>query len=81
MGYGSSPLARGLLVCEELLDLGVGIIPARAGFTGRFITTEDTEWDHPRSRGVYRGDPSGVRGPTGSSPLARGLLKLSLIHI
>ena len=29
--------------------------------------------DHPRSRGVYRKPPSGVRAESGSSPLARGL--------
>ena len=29
--------------------------------------------DHPRSRGVYPGSPSGIVPPSGSSPLARGL--------
>ena len=33
--WGSSPLARGLLVCFASNDLRHGIIPARAGFTGR----------------------------------------------
>ena len=51
--WGSSPLARGLLL--DVLDQWeeLGIIPARAGFT-----PPPTGWawfsrDHPRSRGVY----------------------------
>ena len=32
-GVGSSPLARGLLAHEIVLDEHVGIIPACAGFT------------------------------------------------
>ena len=70
---GSSPLARGLLAdASQSLEL-VGIIPARAGFTACSSGARRTEWDHPRSRGVY---PSGCRLPAhagGSSPLARGL--------
>ena len=31
----------------------MGIIPARAGFTGRVPLICLTQWDHPRSRGVY----------------------------
>ena len=70
---GSSPLARGLL-CEELAaEQGVGIIPARAGFT----TGPTPSWwahpDHPRLRGVYGRAVGGAYAPQGSSPLARGL--------
>ena len=32
---GSSPLARGLLLADTVLQVGLGIIPARAGFTPR----------------------------------------------
>ena len=34
------------------------------------------KWDHPRSRGVYSAPQGFLRGATGSSPLARGLLAL-----
>ena len=72
---GSSPLARGLRRHEERRRHRLGIIPARAGFTGRPGSGPPCSWDHPRSRGVY---PSGWRpqgGRPGSSPLARGLLQ------
>ena len=50
------------------------IIPARAGFTNSTEKVDKNFKDHPRSRGVYRGDDA-LRAPAeGSSPLARGLL-------
>ena len=70
---GSSPLARGLQQRGASAGQPSRIIPARAGFTSWGTYPSATTWDHPRSRGVYWGDPKGVRGPTGSSPLARGL--------
>ena len=71
--WGSSPLARGLL--NRLLHGGdyVGIIPARAGFTGPVGGVRVHLGDHPRSRGVYTGWSCGWHAPRGSSPLARGL--------
>ena len=70
---GSSPLARGLRDDAGLGDAPVGIIPARAGFTGAPPPRTLRRTDHPRSRGVY----AGVHAPggrfEGSSPLARGL--------
>ena len=70
---GSSPLARGLPGNATIKGSAVGIIPARAGFTGHRSPHSSAPPDHPRSRGVYRMIAS--RGPvaTGSSPLARGL--------
>ena len=59
---GSSPLARGLLQVRAVPGLGVGIIPARAGFTGRLVPGRSGSRDHPRSRGVY---------PSGDGPLRR----------
>ena len=50
---GSSPLARGLLSTDLLDRKTVGIIPARAGFTGRSRRSRASAPDHPRSRGVY----------------------------
>ena len=50
---GSSPLARGLPY-REIFERGIlGIIPARAGFTGRRPALAPLAGDHPRSRGVY----------------------------
>ena len=71
---GSSPLARGLPIhMARATPLG-RIIPARAGFTRRTRSGRSRSWDHPRSRGVYRGGSLlGFLSP-GSSPLARGLL-------
>ena len=75
---GSSPLARGLLRplgahCER-----VGIIPARAGFTKSPSSSESPAPDHPRSRGVYSVIARTRLISCGSSPLARGLLPMSV---
>ena len=72
---GSSPLARGLR--EELAegDVVFRIIPARAGFTDELPGTKYGREDHPRSRGVYRLRKSLSGERSGSSPLARGLLR------
>ena len=72
---GSSPLARGLLVPRRCAHGGRGIIPARAGFTGRRRGYRRRRPDHPRSRGVYGGGAPGKESTwdAGSSPLARGL--------
>ena len=70
---GSSPLARGLLGLGVRRGPGRGIIPARAGFTGRAEGRGLHHPDHPRSRGVYGPTPSARWPPRGSSPLARGL--------
>ena len=50
---GSSPLARGLQPPAPVAMGGVGIIPARAGFTARSRKDTPIFPDHPRSRGVY----------------------------
>ena len=77
---GSSPLARGLQVSSVSHQLGVGIIPARAGFTQRPGAPTTASWDHPRSRGVYTPEESPMYTHTGSSPLARGLQVSSVSH-
>ena len=51
---GSSPLARGLPEEDRGRHQGMGIIPARAGFTAGDPQLSAARWDHPRSRGVYR---------------------------
>ena len=50
---GSSPLARGLPSTAGSAAPGIGIIPARAGFTVPASHGAPPPRDHPRSRGVY----------------------------
>ena len=71
---GSSPLARGLPPGNMIRKPLFGIIPARAGFTRRRTGVTTEARDHPRSRGVYETSGSLRESPSGSSPLARGLL-------
>ena len=75
---GSSPLARGLHAAAAIERLRGGIIPARAGFTRVRDRVDDRALDHPRSRGVYRHGRRHHGWRRGSSPLARGLLRVSL---
>ena len=70
---GSSPLARGLQRLDAQRVGREGIIPARAGFTGRRRSLSSAVRDHPRSRGVYTAASSRAAPAPGSSPLARGL--------
>ena len=53
-----------------------GIIPARAGFTRWRSAPPWGCWDHPRSRGVYLIRSIIDLFVPGSSPLARGLLRM-----
>ena len=75
---GSSPLSRGIPGQLGGDFLTLRIIPALAGnttiYSARIVSTKD----HPRSRGEY-GRPAGELGrPPGSSPLSRGILRLSI---
>ncbi len=70
---GSSPLARGLLGEQLGEGAGLGIIPARAGFTRHRRRDGRRRGDHPRSRGVYPITGVSDYRQRGSSPLARGL--------
>ena len=70
---GSSPHTRGLPLTNSNSSLRKRIIPAHAGFTGGGCVSLSRVWDHPRTRGVYVGEP-GDQGPEqGSSPHTRGL--------
>ena len=74
---GSSPLARGLPDHPGQSLIVLRIIPARAGFTKEVRETLEKLGDHPRSRGVYGFCYNTIRKYHGSSPLARGLLRIS----
>ena len=73
MPKGSSPLARGLQGARLAAVAGLGIIPARAGFTSVEALAGTHVEDHPRSRGVYEHVLTAAEVAAGSSPLARGL--------
>ena len=70
---GSSPHARGLPRNRNSRRSGLGIIPARAGFTCRGVADVLGVPDHPRTRGVYTGHHTLLQCRWGSSPHARGL--------
>ena len=72
---GSSPLARGLRDHPGGPACRRRIIPARAGFTLISAAIPMCPPDHPRSRGVYLRRRPATSLRSGSSPLARGLLK------
>ena len=74
---GSSPLARGLPHGVIPASRGRRIIPARAGFTHHGAREARAGQDHPRSRGVYIGFRMTPEQVLGSSPLARGLRRLT----
>ena len=69
---GSSPLARGLPARSHQGDDAGGIIPARAGFTGRYGYRADYLPDHPRSRGVYADELAHIHGALGIIPARAG---------
>ena len=72
LASGSSPLARGLPSLSVFkLDFN-GIIPARAGFTDESRPGSPQDADHPRSRGVYRGDVVGCVPPPRIIPARAG---------
>ena len=78
---GSSPLSRGIRVCDMDRIASVRIIPALAGNThpGRFIPEHPR--DHPRSRGEYPECLANINVGAGSSPLSRGIRLLRPLRV
>ena len=74
--WGSSPLARGGLVDWLRVTVPAGLIPARAGRTTGVGCATSTARAHPRSRGADAKSALGGYYREGSSPLARGGLKV-----
>ena len=70
---GSSPLSRGIRVCDDSSFPAGGIIPALAGNTTGWRELTATDRDHPRSRGEYKALWWAVLRAYGSSPLSRGI--------
>ena len=71
---GSSPLSRGIRVCDDSSFPAGGIIPALAGNTSFFRLPLHVFPDHPRSRGEYARERAALGVYEGSSPLSRGIL-------
>ena len=71
---GSSPLARGTLLCVICRLLARRLIPARAGNTEFEGAMQGLGAAHPRSRGEHFLLPGAQFLIAGSSPLARGTL-------
>ena len=69
---GSSPLARGTLPAEAVLQVLYGIIPACAGNTRYDRARSFVLEDHPRLRGEHASSSPLAFWAMGSSPLARG---------
>ena len=72
---GSSPLARGLQFQDAIVAFGMGIIPARAGFTSNRNLTDSLREDHPRSRGVYHPVTAETRTITRIIPARAGFTR------
>ena len=72
---GSSPLARGTLLPDNLSVGGYRFIPTRAGNTLRSARPEVSTAVHPHSRGEHVFICITVIVIRGSSPLARGTLR------
>ena len=69
---GSSPRVRGKHVCECDHSGTHGLIPARAGKTGRGACAAVPPPAHPRACGENRAQSTPVTSPRGSSPRVRG---------
>ena len=78
---GSSPLARGLRVLSVAVEAGARIIPARAGFTFYHFAWPSSNRDHPRSRGVYRGQDRGEGERRGIIPARAGFTVMIEVRI
>ena len=69
---GSSPLARGTLLCGVRRHASARLIPARAGNTPHARPRRYPSSAHPRSRGEHATATVHDLCLSGSSPLARG---------
>ena len=76
---GSSPQARGTRPPQASIQRGSRFIPAGAGNTCSFADSASSLTVHPRRRGEHTSAAQASRTPTGSSPQARGTLKLRAV--
>ena len=76
IAHGSSPLARGTLHHALSRRINLRLIPARAGNTLPTFRLFDLSAAHPRSRGEHAITIPSRCAASGSSPLARGTLRV-----
>ena len=69
---GSSPRMRGSLPVKTNGELRTGIIPAHAGLTVAWHTSEEVARDHPRACGAHSSSRKHENLSKGSSPRMRG---------
>ena len=69
---GSSPRGRGKPALGEVVERGLGLIPARAGKTRRAQATPSWARAHPRAGGENMVSAYNTRTQEGSSPRGRG---------
>ena len=74
--HGSSPHARGKHPVAQALKIRFGLIPACAGKTTRPRIYGSGAWAHPRMRGENCVHSQFFQGFSGSSPHARGKLRV-----
>ena len=74
---GSSPLSRGIHANLLPRRHGGRIIPALAGNTHALARAGGVPSDHPRSRGEYPTDHAAELNAAGSSPLSRGIRRVT----
>ena len=73
---GSPPHTREVHLCYSCSISASGITPAYAGSTMSDALHDTCCWDHPRIRGKYDRNFSGLKGKLGSPPHTREVLKL-----
>ena len=76
-GRGSSPRARGGLKTEQRAAQSLRLIPASAGRTRRPCRSLSDSRAHPRERGEDKANFATVEPHNGSSPRARGGLRIT----
>ena len=72
---GSPPHTRGTRSATRVGSVSGGITPAYAGYTHNAVDNYDTEWDHPRIRGVHAHIGHNRTLHEGSPPHTRGTPK------
>ena len=74
---GSSPRVRGSRLMVLIKINALGIIPAGAGLTGKYIAVSRNCRDHPRGCGAHTVSVLDKQAAGGSSPRVRGSLSVS----
>ena len=79
LSQGSPPLTRGIPLIHHHILCITRFTPAHAGNTWKNRSRARATEVHPRSRGEYTPAPNSLVKVSGSPPLTRGILLLSII--